>query len=356
MCVTSFTSCHPLNHTNKQHKSDNKQKKQFTFNDFFHLDSLDKEHEGIDIITMEEFLSLEEAKNILVDYETGKPLKPPFDCVNWNGQNLKPLWDYLRKVGHVRTDWHPSECTAAIPASKGPNDIAELERMMEEINAQNIRPEDFKGKPFPVDAPTIDRLKENSCERKRLCIYDEEMQNAPLVHFQVGIHESKTKLRLLTHFYSFVFFQDWRQDLWAKRFVRDHIRYLDEIMCAAARVANAVREKAKSNPNGLEKNLNGEFDALHVRRGDFQYKKTRLEADELLQRTLTKIEKGTTLFIATDERQTSFFDPFKEHYSIYFLDDFKHLLKDINTNHFGMIGKPLRYFHQLSCCRWWTSV
>lgn len=34
----------------------------------------------------------------------------------------------------------------------------------------------------------------------------------------------------------FLFFADWRHDLWTKRFVRDHLRYVDEIQCAAARV------------------------------------------------------------------------------------------------------------------------
>jgi hypothetical protein len=53
--------------------------------------------------------------------------------------------------------------------------------------------------------------------------------------------------------------------LWSKQFVRDHLRYIDEIMCAAARVVQAVREKAKDwgGANAL-------FDSMHVRRGDFQ--------------------------------------------------------------------------------------
>ena len=34
-------------------------------------------------------------------------------------------------------------------------------------------------------------------------------------------------------------------DLWMKRFMRDHVRYVDEIQCAAARVVQAMRQKAK---------------------------------------------------------------------------------------------------------------
>ena len=290
---------------------------------------------------MEEFLTLQQTKNNLIDYSTGEALQPPNGRVNWNGVNLRPLYDYLRKVGHVRTDWDPSECTAAIPTSNDPNDILKLKQIMDEINMENVQPEDFKGKPFAVNDTVKNRLKENSCSRKKLCIYDKEMQNAHLIHFQTGKHESKSKrLRLLTHFYSFVFFQDWKQDLWAKRFVRDHVRYTDEIICAAARVVNAVREKAKLNVNmDPERMLDGKYDAFHVRRGDFQYKKTRIEAEELLERSKTKLKKGTTLFIATDERNKKFFDPLKEYYDVYFLDDFKDLLTGLNTNYFGMIGK-----------------
>jgi len=89
------------------------------------------------------------------------------------------------------------------------------------------------------------------------------MQNADLIH----VHgRKKIGPRMLVHFYAvsyclphnqcpasshivvqlifplkynsaqFLFFADWRHDLWTKRFVRDHLRYVDEIQCAAARV------------------------------------------------------------------------------------------------------------------------
>jgi len=62
-------------------------------------------------------------------------------------------------------------------------------------------------------------------------VYNKRLQRAPGLHFPA---EKGTKL--LTHFYAFVFFRDWRADLWSKRFVRDHLRYIGGIMCAAARV------------------------------------------------------------------------------------------------------------------------
>ncbi len=53
-----------------------------------------------------------------------------------------------------------------------------------------------------------------------------------------------------------------------RRFVRDFLRYKDNIQCAGDALLKLVRNDAlKIDPNG-----NGEFYALHIRRGDFQYK------------------------------------------------------------------------------------
>jgi hypothetical protein len=47
-----------------------------------------------------------------------------------------------------------------------------------------------------------------------------------------------------------------------------------------------------------------------------------------------------TIFIATDERNKAFFQPFRlGGYDIVFLDDFKYLLEGVNTNYFGMIDQ-----------------
>ena len=73
--------------------------------------------------------------------------------------------------------------------------------------------------------------------------------------------------------------------------------------------------------------------------GDFQFKKTRIDADEIYENTKDELTPGASIFIATDERDKKFFDPLRKHYDVKFLDDFKHLLKDVNTNHYGMIGK-----------------
>ncbi|KAL7535953.1 hypothetical protein ACHAWF_005321 [Thalassiosira exigua] len=162
------------------------------------------------------------------------------------------------------------------------------------------------------------------------------MQEAPVVHF---MSYAKLKLRMLTHFYRFLFFEDWRQDLWSKRFVRDHLRYTDEIQCAAARVVAAVRKLASNrDPTG---NPNGDFDSFQIRRGDFKsaYKGTQLEADEIYANSREEIPENATVFVATDQKNRTFFEHLAAHYNLVFLNDFRSELKGVNSNFYGMIDQ-----------------
>ena len=59
--------------------------------------------------------------------------------------------------------------------------------------------------------------------------------------------------------------KDWRHDLWSKRFVRDHLRYSDEIQCAAARIVAAVRDRARRRAAIPHSNPEGLFDSFHIR-------------------------------------------------------------------------------------------
>lgn len=138
---------------------------------------------------------------------------------------------------------------------------------------------------------------------------------------------------MLVHFYAFLFFEDWREDLWMKRFMRDHMRYIDEIQCAAARVVKAMRDISRSHGNG------GEFDSFHIRRGDFQFTKTRISAQEIYENTKDLLSPNSTIFIATDEKDKKFFDPLRKHYNIKFMDDFNDVLTNVNSNYYGMIDQ-----------------
>lgn len=153
-------------------------------------------------------------------------------------------------------------------------------------------------------------------------MYNATVANEPLVHFH---GRAKWGGRLLTHFYSFLFLQDWRQDLWTKRLVRDQLRYRDE-----------NRYPITTNNN---QQAGQYYSAFHVRRGEFQYKKTRVSATELYNMSRTEIGPGTTVYMATDERHKSFFHDLSEHYDLVFLNDYAHLLKGIITNYHGILDQ-----------------
>lgn len=80
--------------------------------------------------------------------------------------------------------------------------------------------------------------------------------------------------------------------------------------------------------------------ATDIRRGDFQFKDTRIDAKEIVANSKDVLTVGKTLYVATDERDKTFFQPLRDAgYDILFLDDFQHLLKDVNTNYYGMIDQ-----------------
>lgn len=53
-----------------------------------------------------------------------------------------------------------------------------------------------------------------------------------------------------------------------RRFVRDYMRYKDYIQCAGKGVLEEVRKDALEHSHGNH----SDFYALHIRRGDFQFK------------------------------------------------------------------------------------
>ena len=287
-------------------KGDGQQKNQFGFNDFFHLDAISMEHKGFKAITMEEFLVKEAMQGKMVEYGTNTTLYPPDKQTSWDGRHSKPLFDYLRKIGNTPS-WEPWDCALAIPSSTEPEAMDELRDTLKSIldgSYGKPRPtlEEFNSNPTPVNASMAERMREMVADKhgddeNKLCFYDKALQQSKLIHLK-----SSGGTRLLTHFYAFIFFADWKQDLWSKRFVRDHLRYVDDIMCAAARVIEAVREHAKENKNCENNRDGGIYDALHVRRGDFQYPPVLLPAEELYNISKDALPQGCTLYIATDER------------------------------------------------------
>lgn len=268
-------------------------KREFSFKDFFPIDDITSEQAGLEIISTEEFLRREGITGNLRDKD-GTTAFVPGNRTLWDGDTQsanRMLYPWLRNVATI-PDWDPEACMAAFPSTTTLDGEDELRKAWEAIVTKEGFPtaDPYVQHPTPVYASVKDRMAENNRRRGRLCVYNATMRSKKVLHFH-----GKQKLggRLLVHFYAFLFFADWRQDLWMKRFVRDHIRYVDEIQCAAARVVHAVRERARSRNAS---NTHGDYDAFHIRRGEFQYKRTRVSAQEIYDISKDKIPDGTTVY------------------------------------------------------------
>ena len=282
----------------------------------------------------------------------GSILYPPNNQTNWDNfesassqNNINTntaLHKYLRDVGHS-PDWQSLECVAAFPSFSGGN--PNLEKIMSDtLRSRDGRPFpdplNFQGKPVPVYYPGIERLREIIGGRRELCLYDDAMKESTLLHFPLNNNDNN--IGSFPHFYSFLFFEDWKQDTWTKRFVRDKLRYNDEIQCAASRVINLLRQE--KNPTKLNSHDEGVFDAIHVHRGDLETlpngDKMLLPAEEIVKVIQSKVSntKNSTLYISTDVENLSFFDPLKDIYeNVYFLNDIVPLIKGVDRNQLGMI-------------------
>ena len=68
-----------------------------------------------------------------------------------------------------------------------------------------------------------------------------------------------------------------------------------------------------------------------IYRGEFQYKKVKIPAEEWYENTKEIWKQNELIYIATDERNKTFFDPIAKHHSVRFLDDYMDLagLRDL---------------------------
>jgi hypothetical protein len=308
------------------------------YTEIFHFDSITKEF-PLQVITMEEFLKREGLTGNLRDTNGNVKYPPDNKRVNWNKDMRHlwdhPLWPYLREVS-TKVMWEIDKCVAAFSEKPGPGGeerLKEYLKQTEERLHSLIRIEGYTGNPTPVDAPPQDRLREMLGTRNAICVYDEKMQNAKYLH---TMGDNQSRARLLAHFYVLLFFEDWRQDLLMKRFVRDHFRYTDELQCAAARIVNEMRQLAKNNGDPR-----GNFETFHIRRGDFLafQKGSQVTAEDIYKNTRSVLVENSTIYIATDERDKSFFEALRKHYHIYFMDDFQHLMMGLGMSKFGMLDQ-----------------
>ena len=193
-------------------------------------------------------------------------------------------------------------------------------------------------------SPEVHKRIKKFCGLKRFPVfYNKTMHDTPVWHFETRDADH----RLLVHFYAILFFIDDKVGNFYKRFARDFLRYPDEVFCAAGKIILALMYEnnvlaGTNNPMAdLDAELVGGYSSLHVRRGDLQFKEVTLNSSQWYENTKELWKPNEILYIATDERNNTFFDDFRKKHSgrLRFFDDYKVLanLDSIEQTYYGMI-------------------
>eukprot|EP00574_Skeletonema_japonicum_P000644 CAMPEP_0201741772 /NCGR_PEP_ID=MMETSP0593-20130828/46982_1 /ASSEMBLY_ACC=CAM_ASM_000672 /TAXON_ID=267983 /ORGANISM="Skeletonema japonicum, Strain CCMP2506" /LENGTH=594 /DNA_ID=CAMNT_0048236111 /DNA_START=117 /DNA_END=1902 /DNA_ORIENTATION=+ len=301
-------------------------------------DFLDLEHPAlrnkVKMISMTDFLEREGGGKMftLPSGQEGKLIKNAADhCfyIAKSNHSCEAIYNFLRKEGFVPELQAGRECLIF---------DKEHQAAKAEYNDQelfDLLPEEEQDK--------ISKF----CRGRKAVFYGSELDTVPLIHFQGGEKEH----RLLNHFYTFLYFVDDKVDHYYKRFVRDFMHYGDNIFCTAGKIVRALEEEA-AKAGGTS------FSAIHVRRGDFQYKKVKITAEDWYENTKDIFTNPKEIiYIATDEKDHTFFDPLRKHYNLRFLDDFKEIasLDEIDPNLFGMIDTVIASRSRLFVGTWFST-
>ena len=274
------------------------------FADFVDIGKL----QGVDMVTMKEFLELESKNGGLVTLPTGI-----------RGEKIRNSAEYCYYV--AKSD---RPCDAIYEFLKDKAYIPELQAGRDCLIFD--LPSKMRKKESLLDSEVLEALPtDNQQEINRFCdgrnpiFFGGELDTAPWIHF----HSGDKFHRLLNHFYTFLYFTDSKVGNHYKRFVRDCLHYTDTIYCAAGKVISMLEKEG--------------YSAMHIRRGDFQYKQTKISAEEWLNATIGILQPRETVYIATDEKDRSFFEPLKREYNLRFLDDFSEAagLNDLDPNYAG---------------------
>jgi GDP-fucose protein O-fucosyltransferase len=271
-----------------------------TYGNFWSMSSLERR---IPIISMKEFVAKYGTSILgLSDERQRKEVEPLADmCLYQDGapDHCNNLWKYFHPVGRQPPFQVAKECL---------------------VFDENV----FQGRPIrPSDEAKVTRF----CGNERTPIYYNSTWTQPqLMHWDATGVET---YRLLQHFYSAFFFTNTSIDNYMKRLVRDSLHYNDDIFCAAGKVIESLRRE------------HSVFSSWHVRRGDFQYKETRIGIEEWYNNTKDFLLPGEALYIATDEKNKTFFKPLTETYGhpVKYFDDYKEsiLQQQIDSACWGMI-------------------
>ena len=126
-------------------------------------------------------------------------------------------------------------------------------------------------------------LSDDYVDRRQLVEFSHRMMAAPVLHFP----SNKTQ-RSLGPVATMLASEDATLPRLGRRLLKHHLRYRNEIFEYADRAVKAL--------------MPGRFNAMHVRRNDFQYKQTRLSAQEIHNNVKSLLDPTLPLYLATDDQ------------------------------------------------------
>lgn len=202
--------------------------KAHSFAEFFPFDLID---DRMEVISMKEYLAREAITGHLRDNHTHEIIFPPENRTEFVGtirDDRLLMWDYLRNSSSCPW-WKSTKDYVVIPS----RDSIAL-------------------RSFSTGPRVISNREKIFAAGRNSVVYDQFWQEQKTVHF---ISKPAWDLRLLEHFYTFIFFESEEEDRHFKRFVRDTVHYIDLIFCKAAIIIDSLY---KESPLG--------YSAFHIRR------------------------------------------------------------------------------------------
>ena len=317
-----------------------------TFSKFFDMDKI---ADLVDMMSMEDFLKEIAVAGLLKNAKASK-LQNEAEVrhlLKHHGYNGK-LWKYLEEGSYCR-QWEPGKYFIGFNFNKDTSNTTSPITFgsFEDYQLENPKHENCK---------TIESIR-----LQKFCAHGRQVLNYGDMHKERAIFfpgDYRNEYRILTHFYTYLFWEDHHMEHVYKRIVRDRLHYHDDIFCSAGRLVRLLHEESSrltgkpvpdkmsgtdSLTGGGNVNIGATYHAYHIRRGDFQYEDTRLSAEDIYAQTRHLLDPNVTtlLYIATDEKNKSFFKPFTKDFTVRFLEDYQKpaLLghDHVNQNYIGMI-------------------
>lgn len=313
--------------TNKNHAENGSD-----FDDFFDIKKIS---ETVDVISMEQFMAEVAVPGLLNAPFPGTDRKNPsygMSPAQFVKGGEQRLWTYLRKSCYSR-HWEPGKFHIGFNlVPKGENTANKTVHMSSmslrgsaAASAYASGAYDFNSHvaflPIPTQSEDT-RVRLHASHGRQLILYDAKLHAERAIYFP---GDYGTSTRILTHFYTYLYWHNHHLEHVYKRIVRDRLHYHDEIFCAAGRVVKLIHEEAAKlsqhspfpehryevpsisnrDPDTLGGNVHKDatYFAYHIRRGDFQYKETKISSAQIYANTkhLLNANRTRLIYISTDD-------------------------------------------------------